>query len=285
LLELCASRPASLGVAWLDERLYPGVHGHWDDELLRAEVLACLRPEHRLLDLGAGAGIVREMGFCGLAGEVCGLDLDPRVLDNPHLDEARVGSAQAIPWPAESFDVVVADNLLEHLEHPATVLREVERVLRPGGVFLAKTPNRRHYVASVARLSPMAMHRWLNARRGRAREDTFPTLYRANTPSRIAQLATAVGLENPRVRRVESRPEYLRWNVVTYMLGWLWERAVNRIRALEPWRVLLLVRLEKPLGRSSVAAATASPQPEPVLPAPSTGAAVEKTSPLVGESR
>ena len=63
---------ASDGVAKLDDRFYPGVESNWDDELLRDLVLTELRPNHLLLDVGAGAGIVEAMDFKGLAREVHG---------------------------------------------------------------------------------------------------------------------------------------------------------------------------------------------------------------------
>lgn len=235
-------------VHWMDAHLYPEHASHWDDVLFREAVLSLLGPGRRLLDLGAGAGIVREMDFRGHAAEVCGLDPDPRVLDNPHLDRARVGTGEAIPWEDGSFDVVVADNVLEHLEDPVAVFREVARVLRPGGRFLAKTPNRRHYVPTVARLTPHSFHRAVNRARGRRGEDTFPTRYRANTPGTLRVLAEASGLRLTDVRLVEGRPEYLRTNPLLYAFGWGYERLVNRFESLAPFRVLLVATFEKPAG-------------------------------------
>lgn len=244
------SRPATSSrsgqVAWLDRALYPGTTGHWDDELFRAAVLDTLEPHHALLDLGAGAGIVPQMDFRGRCARVCGLDPDERVRVNPYLDEGRVGVGESIPWPDASFDVVTADNVLEHLADPAAVLREVARVLKPGGRFLAKTPNRRHYMPLIARCTPHAFHAYVNQKRGRASVDTFPTRYQANTPGAIRRLASEVGLEVARVSLHEHRPEYLRFNAATYLVGWAWERAVNRIPPLSGLRILMIAELAKP---------------------------------------
>lgn len=161
---------------WIDARFYPQQADNWDDELLRQEILELLRPDSRVLDLGAGAGRLRQMDFSGRAARVCGIDLDAAVLDNPHLDEARVAPAEEIPYDDGTFDLVFANNVLEHLRDPLSVFRAVSRVLAPGGTFLFKTPNRGHYVPLVARWTPHRFHLWFNRLRGRAEADTFPTL-------------------------------------------------------------------------------------------------------------
>jgi SAM-dependent methyltransferase len=187
------------------------------------------------------------MNFKGRAREVCGLDPDPRVVDNPSLDEGRVGVGESIPYPDARFDLVFADNVLEHLPDPGRVFAEVARVLRPGGGFLAKTPNKWHYVPLIARLTPHAFHRWVVRWRGRAGDDVFPTRYRANSPAAIERLAATAGLEVVRIDLIEGRPEYLRFSTPTYLLGWLYERLVNRVPGLGQFRVLLIVELRKPV--------------------------------------
>jgi SAM-dependent methyltransferase len=236
----------------LDRGRYAEFETRWDDRLLRAAVLAELDPTKDLLDLGAGAGIVPEMGFKGLARRVCGVDPDPRVVDNPHLDEGREGFGESIPYEDESFDVVVSDNVLEHLDNPLDVFREVHRVLRPGGVFLAKTPNRWHYVAIGATLTPHSFHRKFNAARGRAAEDTFPTRYRANSRGQIAKHARAAGFELLSVEFFEGRPEYLRRWAPLYALGAAYEAVVNSTRLLAPIRVVLIAKMRKPGPAGSV---------------------------------
>ena len=72
-------------------------------------VLAELTPSAELLDLGAGAGIVPQMDFRGLARRICGIDLDERVTRNPFLDEGKVGRGEEIPYANERFDVVILD--------------------------------------------------------------------------------------------------------------------------------------------------------------------------------
>ena len=78
----------------MDKWLYPGYSNNWDDTMLRERILKVLGPGDIMLDLGAGAGIIHQMNFRGLAGRVCGIDLDPRILtQNRYLDEALQCSA------------------------------------------------------------------------------------------------------------------------------------------------------------------------------------------------
>lgn len=230
---------------WLDRRLYPDHAKNWDDRLFRERILIHLTPNSTVLDVGAGAGIVSEMHFRGQVARICGVDLDPRVATNPMLDEGRVADAGRIPYDDNVFDVAFADNVMEHLADPIEVFREINRVLKPGGLLLFKTPNKWHYMPTVARLTPHGFHRFINRLRGRAEVDTFPTLYRANTAARVAQLSAQSGFQVESIIRVEGRPEYLRISPVTYVLGFLYERLVNSTDILAMFRILLIAELRK----------------------------------------
>ncbi len=233
----------------LDRKLYPAFRSNWDDELLRAAVLRRLEPGMDVLDLGAGRGLVAQMAFRGLTRRVVGIDLDRRVGSNPNLDEGIVASATDLPFAPLSFDLVVCDNVLEHIADPARVMGEIARVLKPGGRFLAKTPNRRHYMPLISRMTPTSFHRWVNRLRGRDESDTFRTCYRMNTPRHVEHYARSSGLEVEEIRLIEGRPEYLRIAAATYLLGALYERLVNSTEMLASFRVAMFIELRKPGDR------------------------------------
>jgi SAM-dependent methyltransferase len=234
-----------LATDWLDKKLYPGVQRNWDDQLFRERILVHLRSDATILDLGAGAGIVSQMNFRGLAKKVCGVDLDPRVVDNPYLDEGLVTDGAKIPYGDASFDVVFSDNVFEHLEFPDDVFREVARVLKPGGALLFKTPNKYHYMPLIARLTPTWFHGFYNKLRGRHEVDTFPTKYRANCSKDIARLAATCGYRVQSLEHIESRPEYLRIFWLSYVFGALYEKVVNGFSGLKGLRILLIGTLIK----------------------------------------
>ena len=58
----------------------------------------------------------------------------------PDSSEVQRADLQAIPYPAEHFDFVLANHVLEHVQDDALALREIFRVLRPGGHAILQTP-------------------------------------------------------------------------------------------------------------------------------------------------
>lgn len=154
---------------------------------------ALLAPSMTVIDLGAGRGtqLIRPPDFMfrllklqGKVRKVIGLDVDPAVAEHPYLDERHViDPAAAYPLPDASADMIVADWVLEHVADPDHLAREVGRVLKPGGWFCARTPNRFGYVALAVNLVPNALHKAILKRVSPERhgEDVFPTAYRLNT--------------------------------------------------------------------------------------------------------
>ena len=232
---------------WMDRFLYPHQSDNWDDSCFRDKILTYLERAWTILDLGAGAGIVPLMNFRGRVERVVGVDPDPRVRTNPHLDLGSIGLGDDLPFPDATFDLVFADNVLEHLSEPEIVFREIARTLKPGGYFLAKTPNRRHYVPLIARMTPHWFHEWVNMRRGRCREDSFPTLYKANSSAAIGRHASISGLAVEHIAFLEGRPEYLRKSTIPYLFGWIFERVVNSLPGLSQFRVVIIATLRKPM--------------------------------------
>ncbi len=213
--------------------------------MFRDRILAHMRPDHTVLDVGAGAGIVAAMNFKGKCAKICGVDLDPRVVDNPMLDEGLVSDAGGIPYPDSTFDLVFADNVMEHLDDPVAVFTEINRVMKPGATLLFKTPNKTHYMPTIARMTPHSFHEYINKLRGRDESDTFPTRYRVNTVSDVGAVAARSGFQVTKVERIEGRPEYTRINGLLYLIGGIYERIVNASNALSALRILLIAELRK----------------------------------------
>lgn len=155
-------------------------------------------PDSVVLDFGAGRGVhadgagymARISNLRGRVKKVIGVDPDPRVRENPWLDEAQtIEPRKPIPLPDCSVDVVISLSVLEHIEDPSFVASEIRRVLKPGGWFCAYTPNKWGYPAVFARLVPDSLHgrivKLAIPNTNRSFDDVFPTLYRMNTVAAI----------------------------------------------------------------------------------------------------
>lgn len=165
---------------------------------LFTQIDAILRPTDRVLDFGAGRGEYilddaieyrrRLFNLKGRCAHVEGCDVDEAVLSNPFLDHAVViKPGSPLPYSDDSFDLVYARSVFEHIEQPELVASELLRIVKPGGLIAALTPNRLGYIALGATVVPNRLHvRALNhIQPTRKSFDVFPTLYRLNTPKAI----------------------------------------------------------------------------------------------------
>src|SRR5262249_56135175 len=107
-------------------------------------LLPHLRPDMRLLDVGCGPGsITRGLAEHLTAGNVVGLDLSRETLEGARRDAVarglknlryEEGSVYELQFPDGSFDVAYAHQVLQHLRGRGLALRELLRVVKPGGV-------------------------------------------------------------------------------------------------------------------------------------------------------
>jgi SAM-dependent methyltransferase len=229
----------------LQARFYPEKLSRDAVAIFMRDLEAQLKSTDVVLDIGAGAGALNPYQFKGRVASVIGVDVDPRVTDNPLLDRGIVGDGQTIPLPDASVDLAFSIYVQEHVAKPQEFAREIFRILAPGGRYLALTPNRFHYVPLVASVTPTSFHRSVNERRGRLGEDTFPTCYRLNTPGAIERHFKAAGFQHVSTRGIEVEPQYLKFSKATYLCGVLYERLVNSTEKLTALRVNIIAQCAK----------------------------------------
>ncbi|MFO7534545.1 MAG: methyltransferase domain-containing protein [Kiritimatiellia bacterium] len=124
---------------------------------LRNRVLARVVTPHvargqHLLDVGCNDGSVMHF-FKGLGCEVSGIDISEVALARARelgLADVRQGSVEEpLPWPADVFDIVFWGDNVEHLYEPLFTLKEIQRVLKPGGMLWLSTPNAGYWKARL----------------------------------------------------------------------------------------------------------------------------------------
>ena len=97
----------------------------------------------RILDIGCGLGVyVRK--FREFSDDVCGIDIDAKRLregakTTPGL---MLAVGEHLPFPDNSFDVVVLNEVIEHVHDDRATMGEAYRVIRPGGHVVVYAPNR-----------------------------------------------------------------------------------------------------------------------------------------------
>lgn len=99
-----------------------------------------------VLDLGCGAGTTTRVVLAGFGPNfsVVGADLSPTALRKYKEVTGRPAvrlSATELPFPADTFDLIISDDLIEHLVDTDEYAREIMRVLRPDGWLMLSTPN------------------------------------------------------------------------------------------------------------------------------------------------
>ncbi|MEM7232477.1 MAG: class I SAM-dependent methyltransferase [Planctomycetota bacterium] len=239
-----------MSVDWLEQKLYPD-RDKWDPSKRLVRTLErFVSPETAVLDLGAGAGELNAYDLKGRVKEIVGVDLDPRVAENPLLDRGIVADIAELPLEDNSFDVAFSIYVLEHVADPAALARELQRVLKPGGVFLSLTPSKFHYVPIIASLTPMSFHKWVNRNRGRDDDDTFPTCYRLNSRRDLKRHFVSAGFDLVEFDAFEVKPNYLKFNSVTFLAGAVYERVVNSTTLFDPLRCNFVSVLRKRGGDS-----------------------------------
>ncbi len=137
----------------------------WTEELL---VRAVPVPGNRVLDVACGTGIVARLVAqrVGAGTAIAGLDLSPAMIEVARAAAARegvevdwhVGSADALPFPDGSFDMVLIQQGLQFFPDKRAAINEVHRVLAPGGRFgtatwaeIAANPFFERFAAAVER--------------------------------------------------------------------------------------------------------------------------------------
>jgi SAM-dependent methyltransferase len=175
----------------------------------RVAEAAGIRAGDRVLDVACGTGVLaaEAAGRAGPTGSVTGLDLSPEMLAVAARLHPTVrwqqGSGDALPFPDQSFDAVVSQFGLMFFPDQVAGLREMWRVLVPGGrlavavwASLADTPA---YAAETDLIERMA---------GKAAGDALRAPFVLGDPVRLAELCAAAGFTDALVTQQPGRGHF-----------------------------------------------------------------------------
>ena len=165
----------------------------------------------RVLDLGCGAGFLAN--YLGERGhQVTGIDTTAEnLLVAKHHDRTgqvryQVGDACELPFADASFDVVCAMDLLEHVEEPARLIAEANRVLAPGGLLFFHTFNR-NWLANLIVIKAVELF-------VKNTPKDLHVLHLFITPAELSAMLTAQRLELAELRGSRPRFRWPLWRMV-----------------------------------------------------------------------
>jgi len=182
-----------------------------------------VRAERRLLDqaLATTGGCVALDAGCGhrtrlrnyrdRISRLVGVDVDEDAgRRNQHLDEYVVADLDGrLPFDDDTFDLVYANFVVEHLSAPEAAFGEWRRVLRPGGWVVLVTTNRASPFMALAERLPDRVRLGVKRRGAGVEErDVYPTRYLANTPEKLLAAAARAGLHPVSVEYVATLHRY-----------------------------------------------------------------------------
>jgi demethylmenaquinone methyltransferase/2-methoxy-6-polyprenyl-1,4-benzoquinol methylase len=194
----------------------------WQDPRWRRALVDALAPAagQRVLDVATGTGMVAAELLARADCSVVGIDQSPQMLAAARsrfagLEPGRVelvdGQAEALPFPDRSFDALTFTYLLRYVEDPPATVRELARVVRPGGrvaslefgvppLAPARAAWRFYTAVGLPTLGRLASPEW--ARVGRFLGPSIRGFYARHPLDAIVGYWRDAGLEDVRVRRM-----------------------------------------------------------------------------------
>ncbi|MCA9277820.1 MAG: methyltransferase domain-containing protein [Phycisphaeraceae bacterium] len=166
----------------------------------------------RVLDVGCGRGIGREVDYTRAMrhhiDDFWGIEPDNTVTPEDGLfDHMQHALMETADLPDDHFDVVYSFMVMEHVADPDGYMSAVSRVLKPGGVHIFMTPNKKHYFTLTASIMHSMKIDELILRlikRSSKDEYHYPVQYKCNSKTQIDAIASKTGFDKPTYAFLEA---------------------------------------------------------------------------------
>jgi ubiquinone/menaquinone biosynthesis C-methylase UbiE len=172
--------------------------------------------EKTWLDLGCGHQVLpewrlkEEMELLNKCKMIVGIDVDLSSLkQNKTFANKLRGDISNLPFKGGSFNLLTANMVVEHLENPNLIFKEINRALKPGGIFIFHTPNILSYLGVIGKIVPGVLkEKIILFLEGRRKKEVFRTWYRVNTREHIIRLAKETGFEVLKIRMIVTSAQF-----------------------------------------------------------------------------
>ncbi len=214
------------------------------------------RPDSVVVDLGCGSGTTVLQAAEQVATAI-GVDVNEQPFQkHPELTIVEGDASSdvhrrrggfliksdltSVPLSSRIADLVTSRWVFEHLEDPDKALKEVHRLLKPGGVALIIVPNRLHPGIFLTSLLPLSTKQRLLSAFGQVDEDfVLRTYYRINTESALDRHFADAGFERLEVNYVRD-PSYWLFSTVLFQLAVAVGRVTKRMPLLRRFQMHMI---------------------------------------------
>lgn len=172
-------------------------------------------------EIGSGSGKFPQNQNYPEVSSIFGIDLDTRVLTNPNLGDARVGSADDLCALVEGrkFDVIYSHMCAEHVENPESFIRPQLKCLKQDGMIIHSTVSKFYWTSMINRFVPRRIKAWLirEIASGRTADDIFPAFYRLNSKAAIQSYSELFDIDFE-IHRFDLPPGFLRRSLILMLI-------------------------------------------------------------------
>jgi len=188
----------------------------------------------RILDAGCGKRSILSF-FSGIEDFfIVGCDIIRDIkYSSFNYDELALASIENLPFKENSFNLVIATFVIEHLANPYNAFTEIFYTMKPGGFFVFITPNLLNYTIQIANITKKTsfIHKSLRYMvLGKTRYyDNPPVYYKCNLSYKLEKALTDTGFHKIELGYVGNASFYFKHIPVLYAISQIGDRITDRI--------------------------------------------------------